>query len=192
MHRISLAQIEVQLIKEWLTLGDLNHNVTELFNHAKRTDRAMDCSSWKNSLKYECLHGEHTKDSCMSELALWAPSGLSLRGEWMSAHGTKPKFRGSLPSVRLPAHNRPSGLNVGSPLHSRPRSEGCRRSVHDPRRKFGLFAIPARSGPPAALDDHLDAASAVTTADGTRPCNAAQPVAWKREQPRLENRPSLG
>ena len=61
----------------------------------------------------------------------------------MSHFGTLQKFRGSLPSVRLPAHNRPSGLNVGSPLHSRPRSEGCRRSVHDPTRTFGLFAVPA-------------------------------------------------
>jgi hypothetical protein len=39
--------------------------------------------------------------------------------------------------------NRPSGLNVGSPPHNRHSPEGCRRSVHDPERKFGLFAAPA-------------------------------------------------
>ncbi len=36
--------------------------------------------------------------------------------------------------------NRRSGLNVGSPLHSRPRSEGCRRSVHDPKPTVTGFA----------------------------------------------------
>jgi hypothetical protein len=40
--------------------------------------------------------------------------------------------------------NRPSGLNVGSPSHFR-RSAGMRRrSVHDPRRTFDLFAVPAQ------------------------------------------------
>ncbi len=37
--------------------------------------------------------------------------------------------------------------NVGSPLHSRPATEPQRMHVHDPRRKFDLFAVPARSGP---------------------------------------------
>ncbi len=44
-----------------------------------------------------------------------------------SVFGTKPKFGGSLPSVRLPAHNRPSGLNVGS-ARRRPAPSGGRRS----------------------------------------------------------------
>ncbi len=94
-----------------------------------------------HTTRVKCTRSAHSPNvriishSCRSNAAQRraerARSGSSLRHPPMSASGTKPKFRGSLPSVRLPAHNRPSGLNVGSPLHSRPRSEGCRRSVHD-------------------------------------------------------------
>ena len=38
--------------------------------------------------------------------------------------GTVPTFSGCRDQVRLPAHNRPSGTNVGSPAHSRPSAEG--------------------------------------------------------------------
>ena len=54
----------------------------------------------------------------------------------MSPSGTKLKFGGSLPSVRLSAHNRPSGLNVGSPSHSGRSAKRCRRSQFDPKRSF--------------------------------------------------------
>ncbi len=43
----------------------------------------------------------------------------------MSPHGTKPTFSGCLVHVRLPAINRRSGPNVGSPSHSRRLAKGC-------------------------------------------------------------------
>ena len=54
----------------------------------------------------------------------------------MSTVGTLPTFSGCLVHVRLPAHNRPSGLNVGLSLYARPTLEGCRRSQFDPKRSF--------------------------------------------------------
>ncbi len=54
----------------------------------------------------------------------------------MSPYGTKREFSPERLKGREPPHNGPSGLNVGSPLHSRPKSEGCRRSVHDPKPTF--------------------------------------------------------
>ncbi len=83
----------------------------------------------------------------------------------MSAPGTKhaPSSEHSKPCK--PADSRQPSLSVKLRPDGRPDSERSRTRKDDPRRKFGLFAIPARSGPPAALDDHLDAASAVTTAE---------------------------
>ncbi len=46
----------------------------------------------------------------------------------MSLLGTLPTFSGYLVQVRLPAHNRRSGLNVGLPSHSRRSAKRCRRS----------------------------------------------------------------
>jgi hypothetical protein len=95
--------------------------------------------------------------------------------------------------------NRPSGLNVGSPSHSR-RSAGMRRrSVHDPTRPFGMFAVPARrafvrrvectpwSGPPSGDGLGHVAGVAILERDGApvsasacrrprRPSVAARPI----------------
>jgi hypothetical protein len=48
----------------------------------------------------------------------------------MSASGTKARAQLGAFEGTKPPHCRRSGFNVGSPLHSRPSPEGCRRSVH--------------------------------------------------------------
>jgi hypothetical protein len=101
----------------------------------------MDFSSWKNSLKYERLHGEHTKDSCMSGMVLWASSGLSLRGEWRSAHGTKPKFSHAL---RQSCFRGKTGVAAPVPVDHRRASEAplmpsvCPDSPHQSPGRPGL------------------------------------------------------
>ena len=81
----------------------------------------------------------------------------------MSVPGTQPTFSGCRVQVRLPAHNRPSGLNVGSPSHSRRNAKRCRRSVHDPTRTNGGIRFSASAG----IYPH---ALRVSTASGSRHC----------------------
>jgi len=50
--------------------------------------------------------------------------------------GTRPTFSGYRVQVRSPAHCRRSGLNVGSPSHSRRETKRCRRSQFDPKAKL--------------------------------------------------------
>ncbi len=61
---------------------------------------------------------------------------LVIRERQMSGTGTKPTYSGCRVQVRLPALNRPSGLNVGSPAHFRRSAGTPRRSVHDPKKAF--------------------------------------------------------
>ena len=79
----------------------------------------------------------------LTQLVLLSGSGDT--SDRMSVDGTKREFSPERLKGRKPAHCRRSGLNVGSPLHSRHSSEGCRRSAHDPEPTLGQTSILARS-----------------------------------------------
>ncbi len=78
--------------------------------------------------------------------------------------------------------NRRSVLNVGLPLHSRPSPEGCRRSIHDPKRTF-RFVFPNW---PVGQKNYLfmgsegggKAAAVAYTLIETAKLNGVDPQAW--------------
>ena len=85
-------------------------------------------------------------------------------------------------ALRSGRHNRPSGLNVGSPPHNRHSPEGCRRSVHDPTRTFRFVFPNCRVGQKNYLfigsEGAAKAAAIAYTLIETAKLNDVDPQAW--------------
>ncbi len=92
------------------------------------------------------------------------------------------KFPRLADCVRLPAHNRPSVLNVGSPSHFRRSAGTPRRSVHDPTRTFRFVFPNWRVGQKNYLfigsEGAAKAAAIAYTLIETAKLNGVDPQAW--------------
>ncbi len=88
---------------------------------------AVDACLWPGGPIRKCGSSARTTDNrpgCTTQYT------CRIARDRTSVVGTKPTFGGYRVQVRLPALNRPSGLNVGSPLHSRRNAKRSRMSAN--------------------------------------------------------------